>query len=131
MDLGEIGDASNDVFLRAKALRDEFDTLKLKTPRGTDMFNELVAIGLSVSGLMAKAHGLHTMIGTARMTGDLPAPPMLGAAHQKELEAPAEGFQRTRSPAELQARFAQQQTTYDPAQDHKMAAAGDHSLDDR
>lgn len=120
MSLADIAPTAADIAECATTLRDEFDAILLTYPKGSQTHNELYALKLRVCWIKAESHKLTTLVGTARMTQELPNPHTITTDTAPSPEGIPQGFQPTRMP-------------YQPPheRDRKMAAAGDHSLDDR
>jgi len=117
MSLQNMADCADDLAARAASLQPMLEAALESCSKGSALHNELVAMKCAVAGIKMQGIKLHSLAGTARMTGDLPP---RGRIEALPLFQPPGQQQRTLSADELMNRFP----------DHRSAAANDHTLDD-
>ena len=115
-----MADCADDLAARAASLQPMLEAALESCSKGSALHNDLVAMKCAVTGIKMQGIKLHSLAGTARMTGDLPAARALAPIEALPLFQPPGQQQRTLSADELMHRFP----------DHRSAAANDHTLDD-
>lgn len=114
----DISNVALDLSERATDLLPELEAMLSKATPDSQLHKDLKALQLRIAGIRTEGQKLHTLLGTAVMTHDLPQPQRERPLNELPLFQTAAAGERSLTADELEARMT----------DRRMAAANDHTL---